>query len=44
MAPTTPNLGEIGMEQGGGKRSGGGDEVFPPVAGLVVERVRPEQH
>jgi len=40
MAPATPDLGEIRVEQGGEgeRRSGGGDVVFPFVAELVVER------
>jgi hypothetical protein len=46
MAPTTPDLGKIGVEQGwrGKRGKGGGDGVFPPVAVLVVERARPERH
>ena len=46
MAPATPDLGEIGVEQGGeGERGkGGGDGVFPLVAELLEERVRPERH
>ena len=40
MAPTSPDLGEIGVEQGGeGERGkGGGDGVFLLMAELVVER------
>ena len=46
MAPATPDLGEIRVEQGGeGERGkGGGDGVFPLMAEMVVERSRLEQH
>ena len=46
MVPATPDLGKIGVEQGwrGKRGKGGGYAVFPPVAVLVVERARPEQH
>jgi len=46
MAPVTPDLRKIKVEQGwrGKRGKGGGYGVFPPVAVLVVERARPEQH